>query len=146
MNTGVHVVRNKKVYAVRDIDPKFRTWLENRTGCRLTKLTLESKPGQGFWRWKLVGIKDKEYGYYVYGSVFEELVPELRYIFGDSLLWVLSFMSDGRVLGLDFRNQEDIFQRVDEKKLEFVDSDEFLTWRAETYKEKPKLIEYYWFK
>lgn len=148
MNTGTHIVRNKKVYAVRALDPKFREWLENRTGKRLTKLKLVSKPGTGFWRWKLEGIKDTVHGNYLYRSIFEELVPELRYIFGDSLLWVLSYMSEGRVLGLDFKREEDIFQKVDEEKLKFVDSDEFITWRSETYPtgKKPKLIELYRFR
>jgi hypothetical protein len=45
-----------------------------------------------------------------------------------------------------FKREEDIFQRVDEEKLKFVDSDEFITWRSETYPtgKKPKLIELYW--
>lgn len=148
MNTGKHTVKNKKVYAIGKMDPVLVSYLEGRTGKKLTKLKLESKPGQGFWRWKLEGIKDSTNGYYKYASLFEEMVPELEYLLGDSLVWVLKYMSEGGVLGIDLKKEEDIYQRVPQEKVDFVMSDEFLDWREERYPRgsKPKLIQLYWYK
>lgn len=147
MNTGRHVVRNKKVYAIRDIDPKFLRWLEERTEGKLTKLTVETPPGTGFWRWKLGGIKDKAYGNYSYKTVFREMIPELEYIFGEERcpLRVVSYMSEGQVLGLDFRRGEDLFQRVDPERLTWIDTDDFIEWREERYppRKRPDILEVY---
>ena len=148
MNTGKHVVKNKEVYAISKLDPVFKAYLEERTGCKLTKLRADARFEGKWWRWKLEGIRDSTNGYYKYASLFEEMVPELEYLLGDSLLYVVKYVSDRGTLGIDVKDEEDIFQRISQKKVDYVMSDEFLNWREEKYPKgkKPRLVDLYWWK
>ena len=107
MNKGVHVVRNKEVYNLKFLDKRFRAFLEERSGKRLTKLRLlEENPILA--RWKLEGIKDINYGNYKVGCLFEELRPVFHELFQEEIIQV--GRASDRSLILDLRRKEDLFQ------------------------------------
>lgn len=107
MNTGNHVVKNKKVYNLKFLDKRFRAFLEEKSFRKLTKIRLlQDVPGLA--RWNLEGIKDVNYGNYKIGGLFEELRPVFHELFGEEIIQVGRAFD--RSLILDLRRKEDLFQ------------------------------------
>lgn len=107
MNKGVHVVRNKVVYNIKNLDKRFLEYLQQKSGRKLTKLRLlEDTPTLA--RWELQGIKDINYGYRKVNCLFEELRPQLHELFQEDILQV--GRGTDKSLILDLRRKEDLFR------------------------------------
>lgn len=107
-------IRHKEVYAIRDLDPLLVSYLEKWSEGHLTKLKKISPEGSPFTRWRLEGIRNISYSNNT-GNKLSLLHSAMRLplqeFFPTSLLRV------GRQLGnndliLDFKGEEDIFQRI----------------------------------
>jgi len=114
----------KKTYNYKKIDKGFREWLEGRTGHKVKGLTLlypnTEVEAPEFWRFRLEGVKDKSFGNNLVRSLFMSMTPDLRYIFGDSLIRVCVEVQSNTLI-LDFKHEESIYQKIDTHKyLELV--------------------------
>lgn len=121
MNTGRHVVTNKRIYKRSDLDPLLVRYLERWSGGKLEKLRLISPLEQPpFYRWRLEGINNISYKNNT-GNKLSLLhsawrLP-LQEFFGQSLLHVGTEMTRKDLI-LDFREIEDIFDRINQEAYE----------------------------
>lgn len=141
MNNGTHVIKNKKVYAVRDLCRPLQRYFINRGG--LTKLLQVTPEGADFIRWEIVGPKDVIRGVYGESSRFKEMARELRAIFGDDLVRVCKQMQSKHLM-LDMRNLESIFREDIGELTDFIDKTGELPGNVPFPNEK--LQELYWWK
>lgn len=140
MNTGEHIVKNKKVYAVRHLCRPLQRYFLTRGG--LTKLRLKMEEPD-FVRWEIEGPKDVVGGVYGTSSRFQEMARELKAIFGEDLVRVGKNMNSKHLV-LDFRKLEDIFREDIGELTDYINK----TGELPGNKEFPdmKLTILYWFK
>lgn len=121
-------IKNKEVYAIRDLDPRLVSYLEKWSGGKLTKLrvlpfrggswvTIHCPP---FWRWRLEGINNISYKNNT-GNKLSLLHSALRLplqeFFPNSLIHIATEVGRNDLV-LDFGRKEDIFERIDDQAYE----------------------------
>lgn len=121
-------IHDKIVYPKRHLDPLLVEYLERWSGRKLEKL--RNIPMRGgslityhippFWRWKLEGIRNVHYSNNT-GNKLSTLHSAIRLplqeFFGSSLIRVMTEMGTDDLI-LDFREKEDIFQRINREAYE----------------------------
>lgn len=141
MNNGTHIVKNKKVYAVRDLCRPLQRYFINRGG--LTKLRLKTPEGADFVRWEIEGPKDVIGGIYGKSCRFQEMARELKAIFGEDLVRVCRLVQSKHLV-LDMKTHESIFRKDIGELTEFIDKTGELPGKAPF--PNIKLTELYWWK
>lgn len=107
-------VLNKEVYPLKELDPLLKKYLEKWSGKRLTKLRKISPSGSPFTRWRLEGIQNISYKNNTGNklSLFHSAIRlPLQEFFPESLLHVGTEIGINDLV-LDFKREEDIFQRI----------------------------------
>lgn len=113
-------IRDKEVYNRTFLDPLLVSYLEKWSGSHLSKLRKISPIESPFTRWRLEGIHNISYKNNTGNklSLFHSAIRlPLQEFFPESLLHVGTEIGINDLV-LDFRGEEDIFQRISQEVYE----------------------------
>lgn len=108
-------VKSKEVYSRKNLDPLLVSYLEKWSGSHLSKLRKISPPGSPFTRWRLEGIHNISYSNNTGNklSLFHSAIRlPLQEFFPTSLLHVGTELGVNDLV-LDFKGENDIFEKID---------------------------------
>lgn len=113
-------IKCKEVYSRKPLDPLLVSYLEKWSGSHLNKLRKISPTGSPFTRWRLEGIHNISYSNNTGNklSLFHSAIRlPLQEFFPTSLLHVGTEIGINDLV-LDFKGENDIFERIDQEAYE----------------------------